>query len=278
MQTDFNSLLNGNIKSEKSIVKRILAIGPGESTLDLLSRPLDLASDIITIGLHRVFPLFNNITGKNLDYWTWGDPHGALDGLIEYEKLNPGKRPKIIVPYWMKTLSSFSKHSGTSPLTRGPINNKNAYHRVIDSIKDTNEFISIDNSVTTKLIAKNHFVFKDIEARFGGEFTYFSSAPFDGIRPKDNWTTENKLTSLVLPICHYLGADEIYCIGFDNQGTRISSTNIVSMNDAIKQKTILWTDTWQPFHKMKIYNLSPPKFSPNHTFMETISIDSILKK
>jgi hypothetical protein len=268
----------GVIEHPKPKVKRFLAIGPGPSTIDLLSRPLDLAPDIITIGLHRVFPLFDNKTGRTLDYWTWGDPHGAVEGLTAYEKLSPGSRPKIIVPHWMKTISSFSKHSGTSPLTMGPKDHQNTYHRVIDSVKDTDDFISIDNAVTTKLIPKDHSVFKNIGERFRREYTYFSSAPFDGILSKSNWPSENKLTSLIFPICHYLGADEVYCIGFDNKGAGIQRKLNVPFTDGHKSKIKLWTDTWQPYHKMKIYNLSPPKFSPNHTFMETVSIDSILKK
>jgi hypothetical protein len=267
----------GVIDPTKPKIKRFLVLGPGPSTVDMLSRPLNLDSDIITIGLHRVFPLFNQ-TGRLLDYWTWGDPHGAVEGLTAYEKLPTGQRPKIIVPHWMETLSNFAKHSGTSPLTKGPEVDQNTYHRVLESIQGTDELIYISNAVTTKLIPKNHFVFSDIKARFTGEFTYFNSAPFDAVHSGSNWTSENKFTSLILPICHYLGAEEVYCIGFDNKGGGIKRKISVPFSDKHKSKIKLWTDTWQPYHNMKIYNLSPPKYSPNHTFMETVSIDSILKK
>lgn len=259
-------------------IKKFLAIGPGPSTIDLLNRPLNLDESIITIGMHRVFPLYEKKTGKKLDYWTWGDPHGAVEGLEAYEKIKPGERPKIIIPHWMLTISSFAKHCGTSPLIKGPKSDQELYHRVINSIKGTNELIVIENAITTKLIPNTHKIFTNPSLRFKGENTYFVSAPFDSVEGNSNWTSENKLTSLILPTCNYLGAKEVYCIGFDNKGGGISRKVGVHYNNQIKSKIITWTDTWQPYHKMKIYNLSPPKFSPNHTFMETISIDTIIKK
>jgi hypothetical protein len=268
-------IVKGTIKETKP--KRFLAIGPGPSAIEFLNSKPELESDIITIGLHRVYPLFNKSVGKTLDYWTWGDPHGAVEGLSFFEKAHSNDRPKIIVPFWMRTLSAFSKHSGTSPLTKGPKPNQETYHRVLKYAEDLNQIHYIENAVTTKLIEKNHAVFSNLDLRFKGENTYFSSAPFDGVLSNSKWTQENKLTSIILPICHYLGAEEVYCIGFDNKGGGISRKILVPYNDEIKRKVILWTKDWQPYHKMKIYNMSPSKHSPNSTFMETLPIESILK-
>jgi hypothetical protein len=261
----------------KPKIKRFLAIGPGLSTIEFLKSKPELDPDIVTIGMHRVYPLFNNSVGKNLDYWTWGDPHGAVEGLSFFEKADSKNRPTIIIPPWQRTLASFAKHSGTSPLTKGPKLDQETYHQVIQYAESVGKVEYIENSVTTKLIAKNHPVFSDIPLRFRGDNTYFSTSPYDGSSSKFKWPQENKLTSLILPICHYLGAEEVYCIGFDNKGGGISRKIGVSITDEIKRKMILWTKTWQPYHNMKIYNLSPPKYSPNHTFMETLPINSILK-
>ena len=259
-------------------IKRILVIGPGVSSVELLNKSFKISSDIFTLGLHRIFPLYNNNTGLKLDFWTWGDPHGAVEGLRIFEKMKPEDRPKIILPYWMENLNLFYKHSGTSPIKSAPPGDREIYHKVIESIKGTEELILIDNAVTTKLLPSNHEVFKNPEKRFKGENTYFNSAPFDGVHSGSNWTSENKLTAIILPICHYLGAEEVYSIGFDNKGLGIKRNLPVPFNDKIKKKYMLWIDTWKEYHNMKIYNLSPEKYSPNHTFMETVSIDTILNK
>jgi hypothetical protein len=260
------------------IIKRILAIGPGESTADLFSRPFELAPDVITIGLHNVFNLLNSLNIK-LDYWTWADPNGSINGLGIYNSLKTDFRPKIIIPYWMQNLNLYTQNIGTSPLTRGPEPPKNLYHRTLKQCEIDQDVILITNAIPVNKLPKNHDIFVNPINRFNKKNVIIGTDPFN--MPKKGEPYENALTSVVLPICHYLGADEVCCIGFDNMGLGIGDRKVgqeVRFNNVIKEKTKLWTDTWLPYHKMKIYNLSPPKYSPNHTFMETVSIDSILKK
>lgn len=262
-----------------SKIKKVLALGPGESINGFIAGKVPVEDDILVLGMHHVFPRITQ-SGNRVDFWTWGDPHAAIAGLVEYRKLKPGKRPKIILPYWMLDLPTFLKHSGTTPLTRSSAGDREMYQDVLNSIKGTNELILIENAVTTKLLPTNHEIFKNPESRFNGKHTYFNSAPFDNVHSGSNWTTENKFTSLILPICHYLGATEVYNLGFDNRGKGYNPNRSepAPFNDRFKAKYTLWTDTWKEYHKMKIYNLSPAKYSPNHTFMETLSIESILKK
>lgn len=263
----------------KPKIKRFLALGPGESIHTFVNKKMDLDDSVYVIAMHNVFPTISQI-GNRVDYWTWGDPHAVATAIGDYEKLKRGKRPKIIIPKWMMTVDAFVKSSGTTPMSRESGETKNLYHRVLESIKGTDELILIENAVTTKSIPKNHDIFQNPKNRFNGEFTYFNSAPFDSVCSDSNWTSENKFTSLILPICHYLGAEEVYCLGFDNKGRGINPTRKgnAPFNDKIKSKYNLWTTSWQPHHKMKIFNLSPPKYSPNHSFMETVSIESLLKK
>jgi hypothetical protein len=259
--------------------KRFLAIGPGESTIEMLSSPPDLGPDIIIIGLHKVFPLFSNITGRNLDYWTWGDPHGAFEGLLEYHKLDIELRPVIIIPHWLANLEIYTSYGLSSPLTRGSKKDIQLYHSLLKKVEEDGNLTVVQNSVFTKKLSRNNIIFTNPASRFLSDNCYFGTDPY--MMPKKGEPYENSLTGTILPICHYLGADEVYCIGFDNMGLGIGDRKVgqeVRFNNVIKEKTKLWTDAWQPYHKMKIYNLSPPKFSPNHTFMETVSIDSILKK
>ena len=262
-----------------SKIKKILALGPGESIAGFINGKVPIQDDILVLGMHHVFPKIT-VPGNKVDYWTWGDPHAAIAGLAEYRKLKPGQRPKIILPYWMLDLQTFLKHSGTTPLVRASGTDKELYRTVLESIKGSNELVLIENAVTTKLLSTSHEVFKNPEIRFNGKNTYFNSARFDTVHSGSDWTSENKFTSLILPICHYLGASEVYSLGFDNKGKGFNPNRSepAPFSDKFKNKYALWTDTWQEYHKMKIYNLSPAKYSPNHTFMETLPIESILKK
>jgi hypothetical protein len=271
-------ITRGELKIKPKI-KKFLALGPGESITSFVNSKIELDDSISVIAMHNVFPKITAI-GNRVDYWTWGDPHAVGTALADYEKLKPGKRPKIIIPHWMMTLNEFTKSSGTTPMSRANGETKNTYHRVLESIKGTDELILIKNAVTTKSISKTHDIFQNPKNRFTGEFTYFNSAPFDAVHSGSNWTSENKFTSLILPICHYLGADEVYSLGFDNKGRGINPTRTgtAPFNDKIKGKYNLWTKVWQPYHNMKIYNLSPPKYSPNHTFMETVLLSELYKK
>lgn len=266
------------IDSLKPKIKRILAIGPGESTIDLFNKPFKLPSDVVTIGLHNVFNFLSSLNIK-LDYWTWTDPNGAIKGLNIYHSIQSNFRPKIIIPYWMRDLSIYNQMIGSSPLTRGPESDKKLYHKIINQCEIDKDLIIVNNAIPVKKLPKTHEIFVNPINRFDKKNVIIGTDPFN--MPEKGEPYENALTLGVLPLCHYLEMDEVYCIGFDNMGLGIGDRKVgqeVRFNESIKSKYDLWTTTWQPYHKMKIFNLSAPKYSPNHTFMETVSIDSILKK
>jgi hypothetical protein len=260
-------------------VKRILAIGPGQSITELQSIKDTLPDNVLTIGIHHTFPFMPEKMGIKLNYWTWGDPHATVTGLQAYLKTPIESRPKIIIPYWMRDLGEFKKHSGTTPIMRNNSESK-FYNSTVKDLINSGEIELISNAVSTKTISKTHEIFSNPSLRFKGDATYFTTSPYDGDQSGKNWTSENKFTSLILPICHYLKADEVYCIGFDNKGTGLNPTRKAGplFNQTIINKFKLWSNDWQPHHKMKIYNLSSPKYSPNHTFMDTVSISQLYKK
>jgi len=257
---------------------KILVIGPGESTQWFFSRnDINIPKDVILFGMHRVFPHIKTIT---LDYWTWGDPDAAIEGLSIFnnsEKVD--SLPDIIIPSYMSTVAEFSKNCGTSTLTGGRRNSDiEIYNSTIDKLGD--KVTLVPNSFNTKTIGKSHKVFSNIKERFSRENNYFGSVPFDSVRSESNWAQENKLTNIMLPISYYLGATEIYCIGFDNRGKGIKRSIPQSMNNPWiinnhLSKLKLWAKDWKDYHNMKIVSITPDKFTPNNTILDYISVEDL---
>mgnify|MGYP003565385237 CR=1 FL=1 len=258
---------------------RILAIGPGESTQWLFSREdVKIPEDVITIGMHRVFPYIKNI---KLDYWTWGDPDAAIEGLrIFNTSKNLENLPTVIIPSYMETVADFSANCGTSPLTfQRRVNDINLYNSTISKLKGSKVKL-VPNSYNTKTLGKSHKIFSKVEERFSRKNNYFGSVPFDGARSESNWAQENKFTNTILPICYYLGATEVYCIGFDNRGKGIkrsipqSKNNPKIINNHLS-KLRKWTVDWKDHHNMQIFSITPDRFTPNNTILDYISIEDL---
>lgn len=259
-------------------MKRVLTLGPGESTMALANQLKHLKKDIDIFGMHRVFPYLKQTQGIDIKYWTWGDPHAAIEGLM-WMKNNPNeKHPQIILPWWHKSVSVFTANAGSTPLTRSK--NKTFYDNEVAKLEEEGKLVFLENAVPTKKLAYNHPIFLDPTFRFKDEVV-FGSVPFDGQSSESNWAQENKFTSVMLPISYYLGYDEVYCLGFDNRGTGINRVIPQSKNDPrtiakYLEKITLWTRDWKDIHKIKIFSVIPDKYSPNNTVMDYTHINNIL--
>jgi hypothetical protein len=257
---------------------KILTIGPGESTQWMFGRgDLNIPDDIIILGMHRVFPHIKNVS---LDYWTWGDPDASIEGLRCYEKSDMGELPNIILPSYFEDIELFNANAGTSPINHGGKNIISFYNNIVKKLKEENKLNIINNSFNTRILPITHEIYSNPQTRFNGESTYFGTVPFDGKHSESKWAQENKFTSLILPICHYLKATEVYCVGFDNMGTGIKRKIPQSHNNptAIKEhlsKYSKWVQEWKEYHNMNIYSITPTSFTPNNSVMEYKSIEEL---
>jgi hypothetical protein len=257
---------------------KLLAIGPSDSTIQLGEKLKNLNPDIKTIGLHRAFPYLKQNHNIDLDYWTWGDPNSTQMG-FDYIKNNPNEPiPHIILPKWSKTISTFNNLSGTTQLNRYPKRIRE-YEDTLQKFEKKGKVTFIENALPTKGIKDTQLI-TNPKLRFSDQFTIFGTVPFDGIHAESNWALENKFTSLILPTCYYLGAKEVYCIGFDNRGTGINRTiPLLNNNQNHIQKFLSkypkWVNDWKPYHNMNIYSITPDKFSPINQIMEYKSIKEL---
>lgn len=235
---------------------KIIAVGPGNSTEWFFNqKELKIPNGVKLLAFHRVFPFVEH----SFDYWTWTDPDAAIDGLKSTKNI-----PKVIVPFWMKSISSQKKHGGTSSIHH-QIDKSNFYDKSISALIKNSNINFIENCVSTKNLSPVDPVFNRPNLRFD-EKVYFGTVPCDGTHSESNWAKENKFTKEILPICHYLGASEVYSIGFDNQGTGIKRVipqflNSQPLIDSAMQKYSLWINSFSKFHKMKIINLSSSNFT-----------------
>ena len=266
-------------------MSKFLVIGTGDSAIHYTKIDIEIPDDIKTIGMHRAFPYFKENVGIELDYWTWSDPDASIDGLRVYmstpkEKLN--KLPQIILPHYQKTLGSFSVNCGTSPLQKNSSRGaeRKFYNNSVQYLDECGKIEWIENAISTKIIPKNHPVFTDPIVRFDGRNTYFGTVPFDGRHSDTHWAQENKFTSYMLPIVHYLGAEEVFCLGFDNAGRGIGrKVPFMRHNQRViltyLSKYLKWTHDWVNYHKMQIYSVAEDNFTPNNFVMKYLPIKKI---
>jgi len=267
-------------------MKKFLVVGPAESAQyfcsDEYPGQIELDASVDIIGMHRVFPHLN----IPLTYWTWSDPDASLEGLRVYisskDETEFNKLPQIILPIYQKNLDMFRANCGTSPLEKDPSRQeeRDFYHSALEWLDKLGKITWIKNAVNTKSIPHDHKIFKDPRLRFNGEHTYFGSVPFDGVSSRSNWAKENKFTSYMLPICHYLSATHVFCMGLDNVGIGINRTIPQSLNDpetimSYLSKYPLWTRDWVGYHNMEIYSIVPDRFTPNNSVMEYVDIKDI---
>jgi hypothetical protein len=104
---------------------------------------------------------------------------------------------------------------------------------------------------------------KDPSIRFNRTTTIFGSITKAHKNFKKYFESENKFTSIMLPICHYMGATEVYNLGFDNKGHRIASKNTIKSERFAPSLELFkkWKEEWAPYHKMEIFSAIPDKFT-----------------
>ena len=233
---------------------RIIALGTGASCDHHSSKLNNLAPNVKRIAFHRAFMLLKE-RGVEVDYWTWTDPDAAETGL-KWIAANPKeKHPKIILPYWNRSLIDFTKFYGVAGNMKGDRINKHFALLSNEAVKKNITFLG--NAV-------NYVFQSDIvgNERFTGKYVVFHTA-FS--KYEEIYGAENVFTRHLLPLCHYLGATEVYNLGLDNQGLGFNrgilqwkgqSHQINESLSYFKQ----WME-WEKEHNMKIYRCMEDKFT-----------------
>ena len=236
---------------------RIITLGTGESCDFHSSKLNNLNPNIKKFAFHRSFMLLKE-RGVDVDYWTWTDPDAAESGL-EWMKANPtSKHPKIILPYWSRSQKDITKFYRIAGNLQGSrikshfqlLNSPN----VIKNVTFLNN--SINNVKPTHKIEGHRFDHKQVVFHTASKLTGNGGATYGA---------ENVFTRHLLPICHYLGATEVYNLGLDNQGLGFNRGVSQWKNQSHEVKESLehfkqWCD-WEKYHNMKIYRCMEDRFT-----------------
>lgn len=255
-------------------------MGPGESVFDIAEDLKDL-KDTKVLGLQWVFPHTHKLFGFVPHFWTWGDPHGAMAGLqyilenyIQYPEI---RSMKIVLPHFVcSTYQEFRNYFGTTPLGRSP----ELWEEYLDLLSKVSEILQVEKviSTTTKNIFLHPQRNRDLLGDIHGEESYirFMQTPVFGTVKYDSdriigsinkWGLENKISSVMLPLAYYLGAENVYSIGFDFIGARFYDksksrhawgNDITNLNENIKFSLSLvkkWLE-WRDYHNMSIYSIA----------------------
>ena len=212
-------------------MNKIIALGPGKSSLDFKND-----GTYKVLAFQRVFPHCVEHLNVFPDYWTCGDPYAFMEGfdyLLKNKNLSKNNLKILMPDTFLTDVSTYRKSFGTTPLMR----TQNGWQKLTSMTKQISNYYEVKSIpvVTTKFLqlhAKDNnelkMIFDENQEfiRFMTEKVVFGTVEFDseivtGFRFK--WGLENKLTSNVLPVCHYLGSSKVKIYGFDYRGPRFYS-------------------------------------------------------
>lgn len=236
---------------------KIITLGTGESCDFHSSKLNNLNPSIKKFAFHRTFMLLKE-RGVDVDYWTWTDPDAAESGLKWMEE-NPNlPHPKIILPYWSKSYSDIIKFYQIADNLKG---SRIKYHFQLLHSPNIIKNVTFLNNAVHNLI-QNHLIKGH---RFDNKQVVFHTPKKLTKNGDTAYGAENVFTRHLLPICHYLGATEVYNLGLDNQGLGFNRGVPQWKNQSYEVKESLeyfkqWRK-WKEHHNMEIYRCMEDRFT-----------------
>jgi|6_EtaG_2_1085325.scaffolds.fasta_scaffold00426_12 hypothetical protein len=210
-------------------MKKISVIGPGQSSLEFTKK-----KEEEVMAFQASFPYCYSLLNIIPDYWVSGDPNAYMGGFefLLKEGKEEFKKIKILIPdVFCGSLEKYRKYCGTTPLMRA----KNGWHAFQNLLKEVSrEFKVIKIPVTTTKFIELYEtrssdyrkIFNEELIRFMSEKIIFGTVKYDSesvIGDRFKWGLENKLSSVVLPVCFFLRAESVKIYGFDFRGPRFYS-------------------------------------------------------
>jgi len=267
-------------------IDNISILGPGKTTLEFSPK-----QEESVLAFQEVFPNCLEYLGIVPDYWVCGDPNAYMVGmryLLENTTNHDLKKNKILIPnIFMKDIACYRKYCGATPLIRSRGGWDEFRSLTEEIMKNYNvEVIPVTTMKYLKVFNQN----RDLQninqpgfefLRFMQEKVVFGTVEFDSefvVGDRYKWGLENKLTSVALPVCYYLGAKKVKTYGFDYRGPRFYSDvarhpwndETQSGNSAVEFSLSLlqkWLQ-WESIHGMKIVSGTRDSISLPNKFLE----------
>jgi len=246
---------------------KLFALGVGESIRFYEKQIPDIFEKYKTITLHNGFIKLYEKFGKYTDYYTWGDPFGALHTLRYLNTIDVIKT-KILIPSTMLgTYEDFRKYHGTSRISQD--NKWDEYKSLIFQLYNKGFTIF---EIPTGTMKENNYSVVD---RFNGDKMVMGTWKWTGDASEERCTTETKLTSLIFPLAHYLDFDEVDVLGFDLIGGRFYDKIEGVPSDPWPKHQLpllienmkVWDD-WKEHHNMNLVSVVNDDLTINNQALE----------
>lgn len=252
---------------------KLFAIGVGEAVKKYEQHLSKIFNEYKTITIHNGLLKLQEQYGLYPTYFTWGDPFGALHSLRHLVSLTEIPDTTILVPSTMTTTyETFRKYHGTSRIT-----------------PYWGEYITLIG----RLVEKGYKVYEvpcntpkaqpiSDDKRFNNE-VIIGSVPYVSDASEARNAKETKLTSLVFPLAYYLGAKQVYTLGFDGIGGRFYDKiegvpqDPWPSNDLpyLEDNLLIWKN-WRTLHDMDLISVVEDKLTINNKILEHQTIESVI--
>lgn len=259
----------------------LLSIGSGFSALEVRKQ----SSEKVLV-LQEVFPNCIEYLDIVPDYWVSGDPNGYIEGfryLLDNRNRDIANMEILVPSFFTGDFELYRQYCGTTPLMKkadGWSNFQDLLHRVENIFKVT--FFRAVSTKYIKLYSKQNW------DRFHGDDVIFGSVEFDNeivFGDRYKWGLENKLTSTVLPVCHYLKSTRVRLAGFDYTGPRFYSNDArhpwdsesqLQTKDKVLDFSLAVLNEWlqlENVHGMKIFSATKNTQSLPNRFLQYLGDD-----
>jgi hypothetical protein len=266
--------------------KNVWIIGPG-TTLNKYKNLISKLNTKTTIVLGKVFPHCINHFNLHPTFWTWYDPH-EVHYAIPFLKKDPNYTINCLLPSPLcKSEKDFYKYNpqGNSYLSAGKnidlswgeyeqfLKNKQLDIKWVDSI--TLHRLWFESSKYRKIEGWKP-EFKELAIKLS-EDPHYRFNKYNKVVINTHYSSyeENTLNRSILPLCHHMGYEKVFILGFDGLPGRFfkkwKTSPYVSRFDNLKK----WVD-WKSHTNMEVLSVIPgpiDKHIPSINFEKALEID-----
>lgn len=253
-------------------MKSLIVLGTGESLIRYKDKLKSLMNNCHTLSWGASFDFCIDEIGTTPTYFSFIDPTSAIRP-IKLIKQNNIQDTTILLlsPVVNKSLKVFQTYMEK---TSGP-----ARSNFEKYLTDLNTACRISNSqeipcitlkglhLTKDPLAKKDLDNTDASLRFEGKRLICGMKNNLGLgihKPGSRYMNlyETKLTMFILPICFWLGYEDIYFVGCDGGGGRFFNKRLtdIKLIKTIDEFFPVWIK-WKVYHKMNFFSLVEDRFS-----------------
>lgn len=236
-----------------------------------------------TLAFHNSFPHCVKF-GINPTYWTWLDPSAAMPGLAVLNKTQPEKAPiPLVHPGLAGDGKTFRMYFGNT------LCNFKDYHEQLVRVSQKYPICLLKGTSMKALpSAEAMRVYNNPIERVNHGFLVCSA--YVGPNKRDDarhaklengmYMTENKFSSYILPLAHYLGFSNVIYVGFEGTGPRFFEMKNKRIG-AGRSGYEMGMENWSRWHKelgINIYSLIPNGKSNTTKYFRYIKLEDALER